>query len=389
MTEQSNQFDKANNSLPDEDQLELEDETGLDIDEDNNSTNIYPNAQVRVTKDQYSVLHIKRLYEDRKELIIDPEFQRKDVWNGRQRSELIESILMGIPIPVMYFFETTCGKKQVVDGRQRITTIISYLNDAFILRDLKILSNLNGIKFSKLDTKLQGIIEDYQFSVNIIQPPTPERVKYDIFDRVNRGGTRLNSQEMRNALYNGKATKILKELSISEEFLGATEGKVNKSRMKDRYIVLRALAFYLLLNGDLKNISGMEPIEYKSDIDDFLAKVMIAVNDHLEDSIINNATEKFKLSMERIHRIMGTDAFRFKPREVGGNRRPINMLLFEVLTYMFTFDDVESDVTKEVVDEWKVKMDDTGGTFRDSIDSSPNVFARFDEVEKLLDLIRI
>lgn len=385
-TELNSQLDREDNVVSEEEFLE--DETGLEINDENNSLSIYPNAQVRVSKAQYSVLHVKRLYEDRKELIIDPTFQRKDVWNSKQRSELIESILMGIPIPVMYFFETTDGRKQVVDGRQRITTIINYLNDRFSLKELKILSGLNGSKFSDLDTKLQGIIEDYQFSVNIIQPPTPERVKYDIFDRVNRGGTRLNNQEMRNALYNGKATEILKELSQSEEFLNATERKVNKARMKDQYIISRALAFYLWLNGDLNSIDGMEPIEYKSDIDDFLAKVMIAVNDHLDENVVQNATGKFLLAMERIHRILGADAFRFIPKE-HGKRRPINMLLFEVLAYLFTFDDVEEEVTKQVIEEWKVEMDDTGSAFRESVDATPNVVARFEEAEKLLELIKI
>lgn len=385
-TELNSQLDREDNVVSEEEFLE--DETGLEINDENNSLSIYPNAQVRVSKAQYSVLHVKRLYEDRKELIIDPTFQRKDVWNSKQRSELIESILMGIPIPVMYFFETTDGRKQVVDGRQRITTIINYLNDRFSLKELKILSGLNGSKFSDLDTKLQGIIEDHQFSVNIIQPPTPERVKYDIFDRVNRGGTRLNNQEMRNALYNGKATEILKELSQSEEFLNATERKVNKARMKDQYIISRALAFYLWLNGDLNGIDGMEPIEYKSDIDDFLAKVMIAVNDHLDENVVQNATGKFLLAMERIHRILGADAFRFIPKEYG-KRRPINMLLFEVLAYLFTFDDVEEEVTKQVIEEWKVEMDDTGSAFRESVDATPNVVARFEEAEKLLELIKI
>ncbi len=130
----------------------LEGETGLDIAE---STDIYPNAEVRISRSQYSLLHLKRLYEDRGELVIDPEFQRNDVWSARQRSELIESVLMGIPLPVIYLFESRDGKKQVVDGRQRITAIIDFLNDKIRLSDLKILGNLNGKTFSQLEPKLR------------------------------------------------------------------------------------------------------------------------------------------------------------------------------------------------------------------------------------------
>lgn len=90
---------------------------------------------------------------------------------------------------------------------------------------------------------MQGIFEDYQLSFYIIQPPTPERVKYDIFDRVNRGGTRLTNQEMRNALYKGRSTVMLRELAVSSEFLKATGRGISSRRMKDQYIILRSIAF--------------------------------------------------------------------------------------------------------------------------------------------------
>lgn len=373
-------------AVPDEERLE--DEYGLEANDDVDSLSIYPNAEVRVEKVQFSVLHLKRLYENRKELILNPDFQRKDVWKGKQRSELIESILMGIPIPIMYLFETADGRKQVVDGRQRITTIIDYLNNEFSLRDLKILHDLNGSRFRDLDKKLQGIFEDYQLHVYVIQPPTPERVKYDIFDRVNRGGTRLNNQEMRNALYGGKATKLLKDLSESEPFLEATERGVSPARMKDQYIILRTLAFLLWRNGDLQEIRGMEAIEYKSDIDDFLAKVMIAMNGYLEDEVIEDVRSTFLLAMERIHRVLGKDAFRFEPKE-SGTRRPINMLLFETLTYLFTFEEADNKMVRPLINEWKKKIDKTGGAFRESVDASSNVNARFENVEEVRELIRM
>ena len=365
----------------------LENESGLDINDENDSISIYPNAEVRVEKDQFSIFHLKRIYEEREGLILNPSFQRKDVWKRKQRSELVESILMGIPIPIIYLFETAEGRKQVVDGRQRITAIIDFLNNEFPLKDLKILHELNGLRFSDLDKKLQGAFEDYQLFMYVIQPPTPERVKYDIFDRVNRGGTRLNSQEMRNALYGGKVTALLTELSDSDAFLKATEKGVDRTRMKDQYIILRSLAFLLWLNGDLKQIRGMEPIDYKSDIDDFLAKVMIAINAHLDEEVLRNTRGKFLSAMERIHRMLGRDAFRFNPKE-SGTRRPINMLLFEGLTYLFTFEEVENKNTKSLVEKWKLDMDSTESVFRSSVDATARVIDRFNEVEHLLKQIK-
>ena len=110
-------------------------------------------------KAQFSILHLRRLCVDRKEIIISPDIQRNDVWKGRQESELIESILMGIPIPIMYLFEARDGKKQVVDGRQRINTILRFLNGEFKLKDIRILHELNGKLFTDLVLMLQGILK--------------------------------------------------------------------------------------------------------------------------------------------------------------------------------------------------------------------------------------
>ncbi|EOH4745895.1 hypothetical protein ACLQ8S_001610, partial [Campylobacter coli] len=90
------------------------------------------------------------------------------------------------------------------------------------LKQLNIIKNIIGKKFSNLDKIQQRKIEDYQIDTYIIQPPTPEQVKFDIFDRVNRGGTRLNNQEMRNALYQGNSTELINELSKEECFKKAT-----------------------------------------------------------------------------------------------------------------------------------------------------------------------
>jgi len=206
----------------------------------------YP-AQIKIERANFSIFELKRQYEERKKLIIDPKFQREDVWNSKkQKSELIESILMGIPLPIVYFSQNSEGKLQVVDGRQRLTTLFNFMNNKFPLSELNILKDLKGKYFKNLDVNDQNDLEDYQLIAYVIKPPTPDRIKFDIFDRVNRGGTRLNNQEMRNALYQGKITDLLKELIDNENFQKATNKSINSTRMKDRYIILRFLSFYLL-----------------------------------------------------------------------------------------------------------------------------------------------
>lgn len=352
----------------------LEGESGFEM-ENNISESIYPNAEVRVEKANFSILHLKRLVEDRKELILAPKYQRENVWDSKQKSELIESILMGIPIPIIYLFETREGTKQVIDGRQRISTILDFFNGKFELKDLRILQNIKGY-FNKLEPKLQGIFEDYQISSYIIQPPTPERVKYDIFDRVNRGGTRLNNQEMRNALYQGKATELLNDLCKTPAFLKATDKGISPKRMKDKYIILRAVSFYMLRKNMLARI------EFTGDLHDFLAKTMIFINNEIDTSKIDEIKNEFIKSMENTYKVLGNNAFRFNGN---GNKRPINMALFEAISYLFTFDEVNTnpDFTKQKVNELKRQFD-ISGKFSGVVDNTPGVNYRFDEIESLI-----
>lgn len=350
----------------------LEGESGLSI-EGTTSSDVYPNAEVRIIPAQYSVMHINRLCEIRKELILDPDFQRNDVWRGTQREELVESILMGIPIPVIYLFESKDGRKQVIDGRQRISTVIDFLNNRFRLKNLRILKGLNGKYFDDLEPKLQGVFEDFQFSFYIIQPPTPERVKYDIFDRVNRGGTKLNSQEMRNALYQGTSTRLIKKIADSDEFRAATANSVSPRRMRDRYVVLRGISFYLYYTVELKDPYDMSRLEYKSDIDDFLAKAMIYMNENLDDEEADKLYIKFTSAYRRIYQTLGEDAFRFSSNSLYSKRRPVNMPLMETLTLVYILledDNIGMRVIRNIND-FKSRLDNSGICYS-NVDSSKN-----------------
>lgn len=221
-----------------------------DSDDVSEQNQIYPAKNIKIDRVQFSIYELKRRY-DRGDICLDPDFQRNEVWSTRQKSELIESVVMGIPLPLIYLAETMDSKLVIVDGRQRLTTFFQYLDNQFALDKLKILPELNKHKFRQLldDEKTRGYaaqIEDFQLVIQIIKYPTPDRVRFDIFDRVNRGGTPLNNQEMRNALYQGEATKLLNRLAECEEFKRATGNSVSPKHMKDKYIILRAISFYLL-----------------------------------------------------------------------------------------------------------------------------------------------
>lgn len=328
-------MDKDINLFQPELEFEIEEkEDGLiNASRDEDLQDVYPNADIKVERDQYPIFQLYRKY-NKQQIVLDPDFQREDVWGLKQKSELIETVLMGIPLPIFYLNERKDGKLVVVDGRQRLTTFFSYLNDDFKLSNLKILSKLNDKTFADLDPILQANLEDFQIIAQVIKPPTPDRIKFDIFDRVNRGGTPLNNQEMRNALYQGKATNLLKLLANSDEFKMATVNSIKPSRMKDRYLILRTIAFYLWNKNLLEDANG-EKVIYKSDIDEFLGKAMEYLN-RCSEKEINEIASSFLNSMKNNYIVMEENAFR-RP-QVNGRRQPINMILFETLTiFMWDF----------------------------------------------------
>lgn len=307
----------------------------------------YNADSINIDQGYFSVFELKRKYdrtklqrnienkiynEDRRnQIILDSDFQREAVWKIKQKSELIESVLMGLPIPIMYLYEDKFANLVVVDGRQRLTAFFEFLDEKYELTGLKILKNLNGKKFSNLDPVYQSKLEDYQLITQIIKPPTPDSVIFNVFDRVNRGGTSLNNQEMRNALYQGNSTKLLDVIAKSEIFKEATGKSLQAKRMKDKYLILRALAFWLWSDKRLVNKKD-EQIEYRGDIDELLGKTMEYLN-FISEIQLQEINNKFNQAMVNSIRILGDDAFRLK--NLNDKRKsPINMNVFESIVYV-------------------------------------------------------
>lgn len=213
---------------------------------DENVYDIYPDAVLNIARETASVFQLKRRWEKKPSMLdLTPPFQRNMVWSPKQKSELIESIIMGIPLPAFYVKENPEGVYVVVDGKQRLGTLFDFIDNKFKLEGLSILKNHIKRYFSDLSLIEQNKIEDYTLTINVIKAPTSDRVTFDLFSRVNRGGTNLNNQEMRNALYQGTSTRLIDELAQNDNFLRATEYTIPSKHMKDRYLVIRFLAFYL------------------------------------------------------------------------------------------------------------------------------------------------
>lgn len=320
----------------------VEHEDELDV-KNQEEGQIYPMNGIKIDKGFYTLFELNRRFNaSPKRVILDSDFQREDVWSPEGKAELVESVLMGLPLPIFYFSQDKYGNLIVVDGRQRLTALFSYMNDDYKLKNLKILPDVNDRKFSELSPVQKARIEDFQIQAHVIMPPTPDRIKFDIFDRVNRGGMRLNKQEMRNALYQGAATRLLKTLSESDSFKEAT-GKafVREKRMKDKYILTRYITFYLYRNHALKDEKG-EPYVYKDDIDELLGLGMDALN-HMGEAELQKIEKLVLDGLKKSYFYLGEDGFRLS----GGERRsPINMNVFETVMFIMQFLPFEEETVK-------------------------------------------
>ncbi len=262
-------------------------------------------------------LLMSRIHHD--EIDLSPDFQRlRGIWKPVDKSRLMESLLLRIPIPVFYVAADENDNWRVVDGVQRISTISDFIDGRFPLQKLQYLAHFNGRHYDELPRPMQRRISETQLTVNVIEPGTPQEVMFNIFHRINTGGLPLNGQEIRHALNPGPVREYLARLARSKEFLIATKRRVSPKRMADREFVLRFMAF------------RMDPWEqYSADsLDAYLGAAMRRLNmmspDHrqaLEDD--------FRRAMRTAARIFGKYAFR-KRYSLGKERpKPINRALFE------------------------------------------------------------
>ncbi|MBU2889918.1 DUF262 domain-containing protein [Celeribacter halophilus] len=252
------------------------------------------------------------------EMDLSPDFQRNaGIWNLKQKSRLIESLLLRIPLPAFYVASDRDENWAVVDGLQRLSTISDFMNGEFSLRGLEYLVQLEDLSFEKLPRSMQRRIEETELVLNVIQPGTPEEVMFNVFSRINTGGLTLNGQEIRHAINKGPARELLRDLAKSKEFLQATSRSISDRRMLARECVLRFMAFWLT---DWR--------EYTSnDLDGFLNSAMRKLNE-MSDWNRSDCAAAFQKGMRAAFDIFGDDAFR-KRYDLRDARKPISKPLFE------------------------------------------------------------
>ena len=292
----------------------LEELEGIGDDADDPGSD-YPLDRVLIRNENRTVHDVLRRIRQG-QYVMNPDFQRDFIWNESQQSKLIESVLMRIPLPVLYLAEDQDGKMIVVDGLQRLSTFRRFVDGDLRLR-LDQQPELNGKRFDDLAPRLQNRIEDCNLILYVIDSQVPERARLDIFERVN-SGVPLTRQQMRNSLYNGPATRLLRKQTDTELFFDATGGSLRRDAMRDREFVNRFCAFQMF---PLK--------QYRGEMDEFLADALIRMN-RMNDQELADLSSQFQTGLKNNHIVFGRHAFRKRQRGQE-HRSVINASLWDVM----------------------------------------------------------
>lgn len=174
------------------------------------------------------------------------DFQRLGgLWSPGEKSRLIESLLMRIPLPIFYL-DGSLRPWKIIDGLQRLTVLDEFINrNSFELTELEYVKEIEGLRFNDLSFSYKRTIMNFFIEAYIINPGTPDNVKFNIFQRINTTGIKLNAQELRNAYYSGDSAIFINRLAESQAFKLTVGDMLSKKRMKDREFALRFVAFYL------------------------------------------------------------------------------------------------------------------------------------------------
>ncbi|MEW6217228.1 MAG: DUF262 domain-containing protein, partial [Candidatus Bipolaricaulota bacterium] len=172
-----------------------------------------------------------------------PDFQRRYVWGVQLASRLIESILLNVPIPPCYLSQNENYELDVIDGQQRIFSIFRFVENKYPLSGLKVIKELNGLRFHEIPPKQQRQLRTHTLRCVAITNESHPEIKFDVFERLNTNTVPLNAQELRNCVYRGSLISLLGTAVAYEPWLRILGRKQPDVRMRDEELVLRFLAF--------------------------------------------------------------------------------------------------------------------------------------------------
>ncbi len=322
----------------------------------------------------------------RGKLIVQPDFQRDYVWDRKRASRLIESALLGIPIPIVYISEEPDNKEYVIDGQQRLTSFFSFLDGKFPsggdfkLTGLQVFTELNGKAYADLSDTLQDTIRYFKLRTVTFKRESDENLKFEIFERLNTGAVPLNDQELRNCIYRGTYNDLIHELARDPDFQFLLDLAKPDKRRQDVELVLRFCALY-----------NQSYLKYKPPMKAFLNKEASSRRNPSPDEL-KDIRAAFKNACALARSAFGKNAFKryYKGTQQNPNGRwepkKFNTSLYDVV--MVTFADLDKNKAMANLDAIREALIDLMTNSQEFIDAIELSTSSVQAMHKRFDLWR-
>lgn len=287
----------------------------------------YKKEEYRIVTEQarYPLASFEEIFKNHN---LRPDYQRKKVWDVTRKSKLIESFIVNIPIPPVFLYEVEFSEYEVMDGQQRISTIIDYYNDDFELKGLELWSELNGKRYSQLPERIRKGIDRRYLSAIILLKETATneeeaiQMKQFVFERLNTGALKLEPQEIRNALFPSKFNNLIIELSKNQTFKKLwsfeSDDKNEVVRMEDCELILRFFAYKSACKHKISKST-------RDILDTYMKRAVV-----FEDTDIDVLRCLFIETINKVGKIFGDDAFKSAPK----NKRSEKMIYDTLMLYV-------------------------------------------------------
>lgn len=278
----------------------------------------------------------KGLDQDTNEIFV-PDYQRDFVWDEERQSKMIESIVLGLPIPSIFVAEDINGRLEIVDGSQRIRTLSAFVNEDLVLSDLSKITSLNGKRFSELDESRKRKFNNTAISMIVLSEDTSPEMRNDLFERINKGSDILRGMEVRKGIYTGEFTDFLyDECSVNTKFKSMIKLSSSvKNRQEYEELILRFFA-----------ISEKYP-KYSS----FSRNVGSALDDYIKDKNVDFSDQEKELMLSSFNNMIDfvKDNFMFGFSKSEG--KETSRMFFEAVsvgTYLALQEKPKLTLTKKV-----------------------------------------
>jgi hypothetical protein len=258
-------------------------------------------------------------------IALDPGFQRRAAWDETRKSRLIESIIVGMPVPNIVLAENKARKGQfiVIDGKQRLLALHDFIANNFVLRGLDIRTDLNGKNYGALPADDRASFDNSTLRSTVIKNWPNDNFLYTIFYRLNSGSLQLSPQELRKALIGGRLLDAIEAYLETSQSFHAIFGEGLDRRMRDSELVLRFIAFdraFDKYDGNLKKFLDDTTQFYETNWDS-------------QGADLSDRFNRLNRALDASNQIFGKTAFK---KWLGNSyERRVNRAIFDAITRFF------------------------------------------------------